>query len=152
MVTRDEPNDERGARRWGSQAQELEDCGSVAELLSDVPFNVPYGGRGASSTTSRRWSGAATVVRRRCPWRGVAAELLAADAGSAEVLMTTSCTAALELSVMLMDLRPGDTVIVPSFTFTSTASLASLRQGAWPALLRHRARQLGLDQAHTSPA
>ena len=52
--------------------------------------------------------------------------------------MTTSCTAALELSAMLLDLGPGDTVIVPSFTFTTTA-LAYARQGARAGLLRHRA-------------
>jgi dTDP-4-amino-4,6-dideoxygalactose transaminase len=41
--------------------------------------------------------------------------------GSA-VLLTTSCTAALELSAMLLDLQPGDEVVVPSFTFVSSAN------------------------------
>jgi dTDP-4-amino-4,6-dideoxygalactose transaminase len=45
-----------------------------------------------------------------------------------DVLMTTSCTDALEMSALMLDLGPGDTVIVPSFTFTSTA-LAFARQG-----------------------
>ncbi|MGB8858128.1 MAG: aminotransferase class I/II-fold pyridoxal phosphate-dependent enzyme, partial [Ilumatobacteraceae bacterium] len=40
----------------------------------------------------------------------------------ATVLLTTSCTAALELSAMLLDLQPGDEVIVPSFTFVSSAN------------------------------
>ena len=45
------------------------------------------------------------------------------------MLLTTSCTAALEMSALLLDLQPGDTVIVPSFTFTSSA-LAFAREGA----------------------
>ena len=63
------------------------------------------------------------------PFAKRAAAMLAAEAGAPEVLMTTSCTSALELSAMLLDLGPGDTVIVPSFTFTTTA-LAYVRQGA----------------------
>lgn len=39
-----------------------------------------------------------------------------------EVILTPSCTAALELSLMLLDLKPGDEVIIPSFTFTSIAT------------------------------
>lgn len=46
-----------------------------------------------------------------------------------EVLLTTSSTDALELSAMMLDIGPGDSVIVPSFAFTSTA-LAFARNGA----------------------
>ena len=46
-----------------------------------------------------------------------------------KVLLTTSCTDALEMSALLLDIKPGDEVIVPSFTFVSTA-LAFVRQGA----------------------
>lgn len=46
-----------------------------------------------------------------------------------DVVLTTSCTDALELSALLLDLEPGDEVIVPSFTFVSTA-LAFARAGA----------------------
>ena len=42
--------------------------------------------------------------------------------GFPKVLLTTSCTAALELSALLLDLAPGDEVIVPSFTFVSSAN------------------------------
>jgi len=56
-------------------------------------------------------------------------DLLRTAHGSADVLLTTSCTAALEMSAVLLDLQPGDTVIVPSFTFVSTA-LAYVREGA----------------------
>ena len=50
-----------------------------------------------------------------------AAELSGIHEGST-VLLTTSCTAALELSAMLLELEPGDEVIVPSFTFVSSAN------------------------------
>jgi dTDP-4-amino-4,6-dideoxygalactose transaminase len=63
------------------------------------------------------------------PFSTRAADLLKAETGGAEILLTTSCTAALEMSALLLDLQPGDTVIVPSFTFTSSA-LAFARAGA----------------------
>lgn len=49
--------------------------------------------------------------------------------GSIKCLLTTSCTDALEMCAMLADIKPGDEVIVPSYTFVSTA-LAFVRQGA----------------------
>jgi dTDP-4-amino-4,6-dideoxygalactose transaminase len=49
--------------------------------------------------------------------------------GSADALLTTSCTDALEMAALLLDIKPGDTVIVPSFTFVSSA-LAFVRAGA----------------------
>jgi dTDP-4-amino-4,6-dideoxygalactose transaminase len=75
------------------------------------------------------------------------ATLLAEDTGSEEVLLTTSCTSALELSAMMLDLGPEDTVIVPSFAFTSTA-LAFARQGARLVFCDIEPRTLGLDPAH----
>lgn len=57
------------------------------------------------------------------------AELLRNVTNSHEVLLTTSCTAALEMSALLLNLRPGDVVVVPSFTFVTTA-LAFARAGA----------------------
>ena len=44
------------------------------------------------------------------------------ELGAKKVLLTTSCTAALEMSAILLDIRPGDEVIVPSFTFVSGAN------------------------------
>lgn len=75
--------------------------------------------------------------------------LLQAETRAAEVLLTTSCTAALELSAMLLDLGPGDTVIVPSFTFTTTA-LAFVRQGAGLLFCDIEPRTLGLDPRHVA--
>jgi dTDP-4-amino-4,6-dideoxygalactose transaminase len=76
-------------------------------------------------------------------------ELLQAETGAAETLLTTSCTAALELSGMLLDLGPGDTVIVPSFTFTTTA-LAFTRQGARLLFCDIEPRTLGPDPRHVA--
>lgn len=75
------------------------------------------------------------------------ADILATHTGSLEALMTTSCTSALELSAMLLDLQAGDTVIVPSFTFTSTA-LAFSRQGAGLVFCDIEPRTLGMDPEH----
>ena len=47
--------------------------------------------------------------------------------GVPRVLVTTSCTHALEMSALLLDIRPGDEVIVPAFTFVSTANAFALR-------------------------
>jgi dTDP-4-amino-4,6-dideoxygalactose transaminase len=48
---------------------------------------------------------------------------------SARVLLTHSCTAALEMSALLLDIQPGDEIIMPSFTFVSTANAFVLRGG-----------------------
>ncbi|HEU0127004.1 MAG TPA: dTDP-4-amino-4,6-dideoxygalactose transaminase [Pseudonocardiaceae bacterium] len=76
-----------------------------------------------------------------------AGAVLQEETGAEEVLLTTSCTAALELSAMLLDFKPGDTVIVPSFTFTTTA-LAFVRQGARVVFCDIEPRTLGLDTDH----
>ena len=77
----------------------------------------------------------------------LAGAVLQEATGAEEVLLTTSCTAALELSAMLLDLDPGDTVVVPSFTFTTTA-LAFVRQGASILFCDIEPETLGLDPAH----
>ncbi|HEX6083974.1 MAG TPA: dTDP-4-amino-4,6-dideoxygalactose transaminase [Thermoanaerobaculia bacterium] len=65
--------------------------------------------------------------------------------GGARVLLTTSCTHALEMSALLLDLQPGDEVIIPSFTFVSTASAFALR-GARPVFIDIRPDTLNLDE------
>ncbi len=74
-------------------------------------------------------------------------EMLLAWSGAEDVLLTTSCTSALELSALMLDLKPGDTVIVPSFTFTTTA-LAFARQGAQLLFCDIEPETLGLDANH----
>lgn len=61
-------------------------------------------------------------------------------------LLTHSCTAALEMAALLLRLEPGDEVIMPSFTFVSTASAFALR-GAVPVFVDVRADTLNIDEA-----
>jgi dTDP-4-amino-4,6-dideoxygalactose transaminase len=61
------------------------------------------------------------------------------------VMLTPSCTAALETAALLCELGPGDEVILPSFTFVSTAS-AFVRAGARPVFVDIRADTLNLDE------
>jgi dTDP-4-amino-4,6-dideoxygalactose transaminase len=65
--------------------------------------------------------------------------------GVAKALITTSCTHALEMSALLLDLQPGDEVLMPSFTFVSTANAFVLR-GARPVFVDCRADTLNLDE------
>src|SRR5215468_2682286 len=65
--------------------------------------------------------------------------------GIHKILMTPSCTAALEMAAMLCDLGPGDEVILPSFTFVSTAN-AFVRLGAKPVFVDIRPDTLNLDE------
>jgi dTDP-4-amino-4,6-dideoxygalactose transaminase len=65
--------------------------------------------------------------------------------GIGQVLMTPSCTAALEMAALLCRLGPGDEVVVPSFTFVSTAS-AFVRLGARPRFVDIRPDTLNLDE------
>lgn len=70
--------------------------------------------------------------------------------GAARVLLTTSCTHALEMAAMLLDLKPGDEVIMPTFTFVSTANAFVLR-GAKPVFADIREDTLNLDETRVEP-
>lgn len=61
------------------------------------------------------------------------------------VLLTHSCTAALEMTALLLDLQPGDEVIMPSYTFVSTANAFALR-GATPVFIDIRPDTLNIDE------
>ncbi len=71
--------------------------------------------------------------------------LLERITGCNKVLMTNSCTAALEIACMLIGLRPGDEVIMPSFTFVSTANAVALR-GAIPIFCDIREDTFNIDE------
>jgi dTDP-4-amino-4,6-dideoxygalactose transaminase len=71
--------------------------------------------------------------------------------GIYRVLLTPSCTAALEMAAMLCDLQPGDEVILPSFTFVSTAN-AIVRLGAKPIFVDIRPDTLNLDEERIEEA
>jgi dTDP-4-amino-4,6-dideoxygalactose transaminase len=65
--------------------------------------------------------------------------------GAPRVLLTHSCTAALEMAALLLDLEPGDEIIMPSFTFVSTANAFVLR-GATPVFVDVRGDTLNIDE------
>ncbi len=68
------------------------------------------------------------------------------EMGVPRALLTTSCTHALEMAALLLDIRPGDEVIIPAFTFVSTVNAFVLR-GAIPVFIDIRPDTLNLDEA-----
>src|SRR5690554_2507638 len=65
--------------------------------------------------------------------------------GFGKCLLTTSCTDALEMAAILINIKPGDEVIMPSFTFVSTANAFVLR-GAKIVLVDAREDRPGMDE------
>lgn len=77
---------------------------------------------------------------RRCE------QLLTEILGAPRTLITTSCTHALEMAALLIDIEPGDEIILPDFTFVSTANAFVLR-GARPVFCDIRSDTLNLDES-----
>lgn len=67
------------------------------------------------------------------------------DTGAARAFLTQSCTSALEMSALLLGIGPGDEVVMPSYTFTSTANAFVLR-GAIPVFVDIRPDTLNIDE------
>jgi dTDP-4-amino-4,6-dideoxygalactose transaminase len=93
----------------------------------NIPFNIPHlSGKEIEfmreAITSGHLSGNGSFTQ-------LCHKLIEKTWSGSNVLLTTSCTDALEMSAILLDIKPGDEVIVPSYTFVSTA-LAFSRQGA----------------------
>jgi len=110
-----------------------------------IPFNRPcLAGNEyryiAEAISSGQASGDGPFTRR-CH------ELLEHELQVPKVLLTTSCTHALEMAAILLDCGPGDEVIVPSFTFVSTANAFALR-GARIVFADIRPDTLNLDESH----
>ncbi|MCL2101766.1 MAG: dTDP-4-amino-4,6-dideoxygalactose transaminase [Fibromonadales bacterium] len=72
-------------------------------------------------------------------------EILERATGTKKAMLTHSCTAALEMSALLLDIKPGDEVILPSYTFSSTASAFALR-GAKLVFIDIKNDTLNLDE------
>ncbi len=68
-----------------------------------------------------------------------------------KILLTTSCTAALEMCAILLDIRPGDEVILPSYTFVSTANAFVLR-GAAAVFVDIRPDTMNIDETKIEAA
>lgn len=109
-----------------------------------IPFNRPF-------TAGREFEhiqmalangniGADGVFTQAC------GEWLKQRLGVPEVLLTSSCTTALEIAVTALGIRPGDEVILPSFTYVSTAN-AVIRRGATPVWVDIRPDTLNLDES-----
>jgi dTDP-4-amino-4,6-dideoxygalactose transaminase len=85
------------------------------------------------------------------PFTRACHEWLERITGSPRALLTTSCTHALEMAALLIDLKPGDEVIVPPFTFVSTVNAIVLR-GARPVFVDIRPDTLNLDESRIEAA
>lgn len=80
------------------------------------------------------------------PFTKKAQQLIKQQIGGGDVLLTHSCTAALEMAAILLDIRPGDEFILPSYTFVSTANAFVLR-GAKPVFVDIRLDTLNIDES-----
>lgn len=78
-------------------------------------------------------------------------ELIEKKTGSKKALITHSCTGALEMAAILCDLKPGDEVIMPSYTFVSTANAVVLR-GAIPVFVDIDPKTLNVDSSRIEAA
>lgn len=111
-------------------------------IVNLIPFNYPYLPNGTNeavleSLHSRRLSGDG-------PETMAASALLSEHFNGSNVLLTPSCTHALELAIRLIGVGPGDEVIVPSYTFTSTAN-AIVLAGATPVFVDIEPKTQNLD-------
>lgn len=108
-----------------------------------VPFNKPF------ISGKELYYIADSVMKGQISGNGyytkLCESLLLEITHSQKVLMTNSCTASLEMACMLIDLKPGDEVILPSFTFVSTANAVVLR-GAIPVFCDIREDTYNLDE------
>ena len=114
-----------------------------------IPFNQPYmTGRElsyiAQAHTNGHLAGNGAFSKLCATW-------LEHRVGSAKALLTHSCTAALEMAAILSDVGVGDEVIMPSFTFVSTANAFTLR-GATPVFVDIRADTLNIDETKIEAA
>ncbi len=116
--------------------------------MSPIPFNRPslvgHEFRYIADAVTRGHTSGNGTYTKRC--HAFLEELL----GCRKALLTTSCTHALEMAALLLDIQPGDEVVVPSFTFVSTAN-AFLLRGAKPVFADIRADTLNVDETLLAP-
>jgi dTDP-4-amino-4,6-dideoxygalactose transaminase len=108
-----------------------------------IPFNQPYStGKeivyAAETQRNYHLSGDGPFTKRCHRW-------IEEQTGCARALLTHSCTSALDMAALLLDIKSGDEVIVPSYTFVSTANAFVLR-GAVPVFVDIREDTLNLDE------
>ena len=114
-----------------------------------IPFNQPY------MTGKELWYISQAHVNRHLsgdgPFTRKCHEWLEQRIGCKKALLTHSCTAALEMAAMLADIQPGDEVIMPSYTFVSTANAFVLRGGV-PIFVDIRPDTLNIDETKIEEA
>lgn len=121
----------------------------MTQATEKIPFNKPYlTGRELSFISEAhlggQLSGAGRFTRLCETW-------LESLGGSPRALLTHSCTAALEMAAILSDIEPGDEVIMPSYTFVSTANAFVLRGGV-PVFVDIRMDTLNIDETKIESA
>jgi dTDP-4-amino-4,6-dideoxygalactose transaminase len=108
-----------------------------------IPFNRPTVVSGQAASVSEALAGGTLAgngpFTKRCEAR------LQELTGARRALLTNSCTGALDISALVLDARPGDEVIVPSFTFVSTANAFASR-GFRPVFADCRPDTLNIDE------
>jgi dTDP-4-amino-4,6-dideoxygalactose transaminase len=114
-----------------------------------VPFNKPYmTGKElwyiSQAHASGHLAGDGQFTKKCSAW-------LEQRTGSQKALLTHSCTAALEMAAILADIQPGDEVIMPSYTFVSTANAFVLRGGV-PVFVDIRPDTLNIDETRIEAA
>src|SRR3990172_9929449 len=117
--------------------------------MSIIPFNRPHAvgkefGYIQEAINNGHLSGDGAFTRKCHQW-------LEAQSGSCKALLTPSCTAALEMAAILIGIQPGDEVIMPSYTFVSTANAFVLRGGV-PVFVDIRPDTLNLDASLVAAA
>ncbi len=114
-----------------------------------IPFNVPY-----VPEISKQYVIEALGSSHQQgdgPFTTLASKLVSDLVGGGHVLLTPSCTHALELASMLANLGPGDEVILPSYTFTSAAT-AITKFGATPVFVDIEMQTKGIDVSQVRAA
>jgi dTDP-4-amino-4,6-dideoxygalactose transaminase len=117
--------------------------------MATIPFNKPYmTGKElwyiAQAHANGHLAGDGSFTKQCQTW-------LETRTGTQKALLTHSCTAALEMAAILADIQPGDEVILPSYTFVSTANAFVLR-GATPVFVDIRSDTLNLDETQIEAA
>lgn len=110
-------------------------------MADKIPFNRLHftGDDFANVEMARHGLAGDGAFTRKCH------SLLEEQTGAAKALLTHSCTAALEMAALLLDIEPGDEIIMPSYTFVSTANAFVLRGGV-PVFVDIREDTLNLDE------
>jgi len=109
----------------------------------EIRFNRPHLTGKELSYVSEAHSGG--MLAGDGPFTKRCHEWLEASTDCAKALLTHSCTAALEMAALLLDIQPGDEIIMPSYTFVSTANAFVLRGGV-PVFVDIRADTLNIDE------